>query len=245
MDSERGLDGGSATHPTGRKDKIMEIEILAVFVSGVVGLGSVIFSGLSTIWSRKARIEPIKRRLYDQQITAASECANALVDLQLAIEKHHFDIGHKATLGKEEREKFIDSTNIFRENLKRKLYQWSFILPSEVFNPMAYYLSIVEYVANVRILVDGWPGASYAHEMPWSTLAKSFLSSISSVRDFLHIDPLSNDLSVSFRPSDEEFNKEVSMKTKSLGYLMSYDYRPNGVYEAGYHNPSEPDVTFD
>lgn len=218
----------------------MNTELIAIISSGILGLASIVVAGLAAFWAKQARIEPIKQRLYDEQIRASSECVKALIDLQIDVLYHHEMMGYSKVMKSVDRQQFITMTENDTKRFKKTLYQWSYILPSRVYLPMVRYLSVIEYVAGMRVLFDGWPGASYASEIPWSLLASNFLDSIAQIREFLNIDPLSSDLSESLDVQNEKLKKEIDSKTQYLGYLMSHDYRPLGSYQDGYlFDPSE------
>jgi len=213
----------------------LSVQLISIILSGIIGLGGIIIAGLSAYWSRSERIEPLKHRLYDQQVNGATKCINAIVELQHEIEKHHSQISYPVFFEDEEQRKsFVKVTEAKRNELKSTLYKWSHLLPYQVFAPLTHYLSIVEYASGKRNVFDGWAGSSYPHDSPWTELPRYFLESIAAVREFLGIDPLSSQLSETIGVSEEERKQEIAEKTQALGYLMSHDYRPYQSYQHGY-----------
>jgi len=218
------------------------IQLISIIVSGILGIGGLIVAGLSAYWAYSARIEPFKKHLYDRQTHGTSDCVEALVELQLAIESHHANLGYPEYLQEgRNRKSFIKATSEKKKLLKENLYKWSTVLPYDVFLPMTHYLSIVEYASGERDTFDDWAGSSYPHEHPWFFLPTYFQASIAAVRDSLGIDTLGQRLTKSItndKEDEEVMKKTITEKTQVLGYLMSTDYRKIGNYRVGYIPPS-------
>jgi hypothetical protein len=216
------------------------IQVASIVVSGVIGLGGLGVALASAYWAHAARVEPFKKHLYDKQTQASTECVDALVRLQIAVEQHHAAIGRPDFFAKPSQIKsFTASTLEPASRLKEALYRWSPFLPYDVFAPIAHYISVVEYASNKRTVIEGWAGCGYPAASPWTFLPSYFLDAVAAVRQNLGIEPLGQQLTQTIGVDEKSRERQVAQKTQALGYLMSDDYRPYGAYFDGYRLASQ------
>ena len=199
-------------------------------INSLVALGGLALAGVSVILIYRSRHQPQSEALYNRQLDAATEAADALVDVNTAIDDFRFRKGIDIIEGEKERALFKKGVYEPKERLRRVLLRNSPFLPSPVFAELS------EYLANVELAL----GEMETHEAdwgigritqiarPWDIATATFAASVIAIRDFLGVGPLTARFAKHRDGQDPLSDPDARKKAREIVRLLERQYdRPS------------------
>lgn len=151
---------------------------------------------LSIILAKSSRIEPFKKALYDQQMKATLDCADALVSTQVAIDNFLLSTETRLLDFDKTRAQFIEAVHLEKNELRITVLRYSPYLPTEIFASLSEYLAFLELVIGEMKTHEGFAsiGRNIQQIEPWEDFYANFALAILSIRKFLGVGPLTSSI---------------------------------------------------
>ena len=196
-------------------------------ISALIGLGGLFVAALSVILVYRSRLQAHSQALYDRQLLAASEAAEALVEVNGAIEEVRFRKNIDLLDDERSRRVFKDAVYQPKEKLRRVILRNSPFLPSSVFSHLSEYLAHIELVLGEMATgeTDYTIGRYEQTHRPWDDSTANFALAVIAIRDFLGV----GTLTPTFKAEEvQDPDSETYKKTREIIRLLDKQYdRPS------------------
>jgi hypothetical protein len=195
-------------------------------LGALVPIASLIVAGMSVYLAHKSRQEPFQKALYDLQVKAASDTADALVSTQSAIDRVALSIPSPILDDEKSHAVFAKLVKSPKEELRRTILRYSPFLPTQVFSALSEYLAHLELVLGEMHTSEGFHsiGRYTQTRNPWDDFYANFAIAITSIRDFLGVGPLTSSIARTLGATKREPHAEVAKRARELIRLLQREY---------------------